>query len=269
LNDSGYNNFSPAALADSAEFRGWTPFPAPRSVLQTIIWPVSLLLWPCRRLRDSKRKQRDEARVVPTFDAWRDELESRDPPPVVIQFGPNCPPDGIPIVEAFVHWYGFRGRAVEPNHNPLVEWWQQETEVFMDMIYYQDDQVFADGPASIKNTEEIHEVEAPTIGDMASLFRQMEADCIAAFPEIAAAAAKYKLPKPPLEIAPQIEGAEEPDPQEDSEDKGNKENDIGFGPFPERNLEGGAWTIDLVVISGAARFFSFWEGRGYAISSDF
>jgi hypothetical protein len=51
-----------------------------------------------------------------TFDQFVDELVSRDVPPVVILYGKGFEA-AIPAVQAEVQFYGFRGKAIEPNRN--------------------------------------------------------------------------------------------------------------------------------------------------------
>jgi len=75
---------------------------------------------------------------------------------------------------------------------------------------------------------------------MAALFERMEADCLEAFPELAEAAAEEK-----------------PDERR------------AIGPFPERGLYEDVCLLDLELIRGAAQFFAFWQGRGYAIAPDY
>jgi hypothetical protein len=51
-----------------------------------------------------------------SFDDWLDSLVANDPPPIVISFGEDCR-DAIPGVQAEVQYYGFRGKALEPDIN--------------------------------------------------------------------------------------------------------------------------------------------------------
>ena len=231
------SNYSPAAMAASAAFRNWTPAPGLDSFLGVLLYPVRLLLaWPICLLRDWRAKQRDARRVVPDFETWRAEQVSQHPPPVVLGFGPNCPPGGKPDPAAVVQWYGFRGKVIEPENNVLVRWWADRQTVDLLTILYGEG--FEDGPRSDKTFEDL-ELEDQTIGDMAALFAAMLADCEAAFPDIVEAA----------DAAPWTEAE--------------------FGPFPDRELMEAASPVDLTCIRGAARFFAFWQGRGYKIAPDF
>lgn len=231
------NDFSPEGMAASAEFQGWTGMPLPASFIFWIFAPIGILvLWPILLIQDLFRLMRDKRRKIPSFEAWRATLLNRDPPPVVIEFGPNCPPGGRPYPAAIVQWYGFRGRVVQPEYNMLVAWWEQKAGLEMMFFYF--NELVPDGPRSEVSFEDL-ELDDCTIADMAALFEKMEADCVEAFPELAAAA--------------------DENPHEEAE----------FGPYPDRGLDDIASPVDLTMIRGAARFFKFWQGRGYAIAPDY
>jgi len=227
------SQFSPAALARSASFQGWAP-PRLPGLFGLLIYPiVAIFYWlsiPIWLLKDARRR-------TPSFEAWKAALAAQRPPPVVVKFGPNCPPEGRPQPAAIVQWYGFRGRVVQPEHNVLARWWAAKNEVDLNLIYYGDGR-FDDKPRSETPFRDL-EINEPTIGDMAALFAKMEADCTETFPEIAAAA------------------DESPDVEAD------------MGPYPERGLDEVASPVDLAMIRGAARFFAFWEGRSYPIAADY
>ena len=52
------------------------------------------------------------------FDEWLHSLIEKEPPPIVISFGTDCR-DAIPGVQAEVQYYGFRGKALEPEINKV------------------------------------------------------------------------------------------------------------------------------------------------------
>ena len=52
------------------------------------------------------------------FEDWLSSLLAQDPPPIVIPFGALCR-DAVPGVQAEVQYYGFRGKALEPEINRL------------------------------------------------------------------------------------------------------------------------------------------------------
>lgn len=172
----------------------------------------------------------------PTFEDWRTTLINQDPPPVILSFGPDCPPEAKPLFCAAVQEFGFRGRLLEPDRNALVDWWGRTTKVDMITLLYGD--VFQPGPQSAESFADLR-MRSATVGDMAAVCAQMAADCAAAFPELAAAA----------DAAP-LEPAE-------------------FGPYPDRGLKRVAWAVELTAIRDAARFFKFWEGRGFPIAPDY
>jgi len=218
--------FPPAAAAPPPE-------PPPPEISEGLLAKVSRALFGFPR-----RKAPPERRgPPPTFEAWRAELTARTPPPVVVPFGPNCPPEGEPNAPAAVQWYGFRGKVLEPEWNGFTRWWSDKNGLELGVVLYGDGN-FEDGPRSAIPIESL-DMTSPTIADMAALFEQMAADCAAAAPEIAAAA--------------------------DADQFGGDT----MGPYPESGFDDRADPSDLSVIRGAARFFRFWEGRGYAIASDY
>lgn len=233
LRDLYESRFSPEALARSANFQGWAP-PLPSGLIGALFYPICVilnLLWiPIALAKDARRR-------TPSFEDWKAALVAEKPSPVVVPFGPNCPPDGKPEISAAVQWYGFRGREVQPEHNMLVRWWAAKNEIDLNRVYHRDSG-FDDLPRSETPLNELGSVE-PTIGDMAALFAKMEADCAETFPEIAAAADEASL------------------------------SEARMGPYPERGLANAARPVDLTMIRGAARFFRFWEGRGYMIAPDY
>ncbi len=232
------SRFSPAGLAASAEFSGWPGPPRPPGIVGFFFWPLSLLIvWPALLFHAWREKRRDAARIIPSYDDWRNELLSQDPPQVVIPFGPNCPPGGKPFCPAIVQWYGYRGRVLEPRHNELAAWWAKRNGVDLDVLLYNGE--YLDGPPSIERGADIVEDAGATIGDVAVVFRDMARDCEEAFPEIVAAA--------------------------DEQPRG----DDAIGPFPDRGLDVQTIPFTLSAIRGAATFFAFWQGRGYKIAADF
>lgn len=59
-----------------------------------------------------------------TFDEFLTEVTSREIPPVVIPFGEGFQ-DAIPAVQAEVQYYGYRGKAIEPEFNCISEFAEQ------------------------------------------------------------------------------------------------------------------------------------------------
>ena len=222
------DQFSPAGMAASAEFEEWG-VPSPKILF--------IPFYPIYAYQQWQAKRRDAARTVPTFEDWRADLCARDPAPIALQFSPNCPPGGEPDPAAVVQYYGFRGKVVEAWNNLLVRWWAAKNSMDLDIIFY--NEKFPDGPQETDDVTEIDELDANSIGDMAALFARIEADCVAAFPELVTAA--------------------DAKPWQEAE----------FGPYPEHDLDEIASPVDLTCIRGARRFFEFWEGRGYEIAPDY
>lgn len=284
--------YSEAAMAQTASFQGWPTFSRPQSGADWVFVPLGFVLGlPAAYLLCLFGKFQDSRRERPSFEDWRAELISNDPTPVVIMFGPNCPEDAIPEVAAAVQGYGFRGQVVQPGYNALAAWWHNRFNFDLDLVYYGDNG-FADGPPTGPYLQD--ELEPHTIGDMANLFQRMADDCARAFPEIAAAAdmlferrrreaaaleaeaaeASDVVTGPEHndinEAAAKIEaGVEATQRDDDSEDSADDNIERPFGPFPDRDLDNAAYADELLDIRGAARFFRFWQGRGYAITPDF
>lgn len=260
--------YSEAAIAQTASFQGWPTLSRPQSGADWVFAPIGFVLGlPATLLFCLFGKFQDSRRETPSFEEWRAEQVSQYPPPVVMMFGPNCPEEAIPEVAAAVQDYGFRGKAVRPEYNSLAGWWQDRFSFDLDAVYYTEDG-FADGPPS--GPELFDELAPSTIGDMATLFTRMADDCAAAFPEIADAADALfnRRARAEAEAAPtadEVEDAEASDAVADTED------DIEgpFGPYPDRDLDNAAYADELLDIRGAARFFRFWQGRGYPIAPDF
>ncbi len=230
------NRYADEPWARAAEFKGWPPAPKITSVGSLLCFPLMLLIgWPVAWLKARAAKQRDDVRVRPSFEEWRAEQAAMDPPPVVLRVGPNCLPEAIPYIEAAVQWYGYRGKAVQPDLNPLVNWWCVKHDIDLNIALF-GEQV-EDGPSTLTDPSQFDELAGYTIGDMATMFEGMAADCAAAFPDLAAAA--------------------------------DADNDEKCGPYPEHGIESSIEPFYLLAIRGAARFFRFWEGKGFPIAPDF
>ena len=53
-----------------------------------------------------------------SFDAFLDAVTTKEPPPIVIPFGPDAR-TAMPAVRAEVQYYGYRGKALEPELNRI------------------------------------------------------------------------------------------------------------------------------------------------------
>ena len=154
--------YSPRGMAASAEFDGWMPLSRPQRLAGLIFFPLYLLIfWPLVNWSAWRAKKRDEAREIPTFEAWKAEKMRQGPAPVVIRYGPDCPPDAETTYVAAVQWYGFRGKVVETTENPLVEWWSRKNGVDIDLMYYGEG--FEDGPRTPLPASELGGLDDPTI----------------------------------------------------------------------------------------------------------
>ncbi|GAB5406967.1 MAG: hypothetical protein Aurels2KO_51980 [Aureliella sp.] len=68
------------------------------------------------QVMDELRRIWESGDQTATFDAFVDDVVSRDVPPIVIQYGDGFE-SAIPAVRAEVQYYGFRGKAIEPAGN--------------------------------------------------------------------------------------------------------------------------------------------------------
>jgi hypothetical protein len=171
-----------------------------------------------------------EAPRLPTLDEFVESiLERSEIPPVVVPFGPDAR-GAVPEVVAEVQFYGYRGKALEPDCNGISRVAEQQGH---DLSWLYGD---------FETREEIEE----KIG----LLKAMLAEFERAHPES-------------LESA-RDELARLRDPSTPEEEKLRLEIQSTEG-----NAESACTSMDLAAVEGAIRWLEFWADKGFKIAADF